>query len=88
MSKKNETNLRKIAILLDLLCEKLRMRNLRALIKWVCMVRECNIILIGPLIRKKANKFATAMGMGITDFTASNGWLTRFKKRENLNFQA
>ena len=58
----------------------------QALIKWVRMVRDRNIALIGPLVQEKANEFATAMG--IADFTASNGWLTRFKKRENLNFQA
>ena len=56
----------------------------QALIKWVRLVRERNITLIGPLIQEKANEFALAMG--ITDFTASNGWLTRFKKRENVNF--
>ena len=57
-----------------------------ALIKWVTMVRENNIALNGPLVLEKATEFANLMG--ITDFHANQGWLTRFKKRENLNFQA
>ena len=57
-----------------------------ALIKWITMIRENNIALNGPLVMEKASEFASLMG--ITDFHPNQGWLTRFKKRENLNFQA
>ena len=56
-----------------------------SLVKWVTMVRENNIAVTGPLVIEKASEFASLMG--ISDFHGSQGWLSRFKKRANLNFQ-
>ena len=56
------------------------------LVKWIRTVRENNVALDGPLVQEKAMEFASLMGL--TDFQATQGWLARFKKRENLNFQA
>ena len=37
------------------------------------------------MVQEKALEFAKAMGD--SKFTASNGWLDRFKKREKINFK-
>ena len=58
----------------------------QALVKWVHVIRERKIAIDGPMVQEQALKFAKEMG--ITDFTASNGWLDRFKKREKLDFKA
>ena len=69
-----------------LLVRKTRHYDLEeALVKLIRMVREKNVSLTGPLVSEKATEFAAHMGLD--DFQASHGWLTRFKKRENLNFQ-
>ena len=44
------------------------------------------IALNTPMVQEKAIEFAKLMNL--TDFTASGGWLHRFKKRENLDFKA
>ena len=53
--------------------------------KWFLEVRSRNIPLSGPTIRQKALKYADALG--IVDFGASDGWLTRFKERYNIKFK-
>ena len=37
------------------------------------------------MVQEKALEFATLLS--VKDFTASNGWLDRFKKRKNLDFK-
>ncbi len=41
-----------------------------------------NQILRGNILQKKAKQFADRFG--ITEFTASAGWLTNFKRRHNV----
>jgi len=41
-----------------------------------------NQILRGNILQKKAKQFADRFG--ITEFTASAGWLTKFKRRHNV----
>ena len=57
----------------------------QSLVKWIHVVREKKVALTGPMVQEKAIEFATLSGE--KDFTASNGWLYRFQKRENLTFQ-
>ena len=57
----------------------------QGLVKWIRTVRDRKIALNGPMVQEKALEFATAMG--VKDFTASGGWLDRFKKREKLEFK-
>lgn len=53
---------------------------------WFAEQRNNKINLDGSLIRGKAEKFAKAMGN--KDFKASSGWLTNWKKRNNVVFKA
>ena len=48
---------------------------------WFCEARSRNIPMSGRLIQEKAAVLATAIGHD--DFTASNGWLDRWKTRRN-----
>ena len=56
-----------------------------SLIKWIRVMRDRKIALSGPVVQEKAIEFAKLSN--ITDFSASSGWLTRFKVRENLDFK-
>jgi hypothetical protein len=58
----------------------------QALIQWMRHVRDRNVPLTGPLLQEKAKEFS--LKLGDANFNASNGWLDRFKKRENLDFKA
>ena len=58
----------------------------KAVIKWFNIVREQKIAVSGPMVREKALEYAKEMGLN--NFAASDGWLDRFKKRENLDFKA
>ena len=49
---------------------------------WFCEARSRNIPMSGRLIQEKAAVLATAIGHD--DFTASNGWLDRWKTRHNV----
>ena len=49
------------------------------------MIREKNIDVNGSLIREKALEFAAKAG--VENFQASTGWLTRFKRRENIDWK-
>lgn len=53
-----------------------------AMIKWVTTARDKNLPISGTLIREKAREFADALGH--EDFSASIGWLDKFKKRHNI----
>lgn len=55
------------------------------LIKWLKSVMDRNIPVDGPLLKEKA-KF-NADKLEVKDFTASNGWMEGFKKRNNLVFK-
>ena len=39
----------------------------------------------GPVLQEKAKEYAAALG--INDFSASDGWLHRFKKRNHIDFR-
>lgn len=53
------------------------------LIQWINKRHDSSAPVNGPIIQRKALKIAKSLK--ITDFTATNGWLDRFKKR-NLIF--
>ena len=57
----------------------------QALMQWIGAVQERNIPINGPIVQEKALEFAECMGL--KDFSASGGWLDRFKKRENIDFK-
>uniref|UniRef100_A0A1E1XRR1 Putative tigger transposable element n=1 Tax=Amblyomma sculptum TaxID=1581419 RepID=A0A1E1XRR1_AMBSC len=56
-----------------------------AVMAWIKEVRSRNIPLSGPIIAAKAAVFASQMG--ISEFGASEGWLSRFKARHGLTFR-
>ena len=49
---------------------------------WFSRLRSLNVPVTGPMIQTKA--IAVAREMGIDDFKASSGWLTRFKARHSI----
>ena len=54
-----------------------------ALMKWFRDVRDKNLPVSGPLLKEKAEVFAKSLGH--PGFKASNGWLARFKERNNIH---
>ena len=46
---------------------------------------QSNVAINGPIIQLQAIKYATFLGY--TDFKASNGWITNFKKRNNISYK-
>jgi len=48
--------------------------------------RAQNIPVIGPMLQAKAAE--TASSLQIEKFSASNGWLEAFRRRNNINFRA
>lgn len=56
-----------------------------AVVKWVKMMRSKNIAISGTLVKTKAEYFATLLK--VDDFRATNGWLDRFKIRNDITFK-
>ncbi|KAH9124184.1 hypothetical protein LEN26_009763 [Aphanomyces euteiches] len=53
---------------------------------WFCKARATKVIPVtGPMLQEKALRAAAALGM--TSFTASNGWLQGFRVRHNIQFR-
>ena len=50
--------------------------------RWFCMAREALIPVSGPMIQEEAMQIA--LKLNTTGFTASNGWLEKWKKRHNV----
>ena len=57
----------------------------QALLIWFKNARSENIPMSGPLIQEKARYLAKELG--IDDFAASDGWLSHFKCRHDINFR-
>lgn len=53
--------------------------------QWFVTARNKNVPVSGPLIQEKARKIAEECG--VTNFKASNGWLDRFRTRNNIKFK-
>lgn len=56
------------------------------LLEWFVGARAANLPINGTLMREKARVIASRLD--IQDFTASNGWIDRFKKRHNVVYKA
>ncbi|GFY15803.1 uncharacterized protein TNCV_1284481 [Trichonephila clavipes] len=54
----------------------------QCLISWMSQCREQNIPMGGSLLKEKAKAFAKEIGI---EFSASEGWLTNFKKRNGID---
>uniref|UniRef100_A0A8C4QK27 HTH CENPB-type domain-containing protein n=1 Tax=Eptatretus burgeri TaxID=7764 RepID=A0A8C4QK27_EPTBU len=52
---------------------------------WFSRVRALNCAVSGPMIKEPAMEFARSLEVPKVDFTASNGWLSQFKARHNIN---
>lgn len=50
--------------------------------KWFSEKRVTIVLLTGPMIQQKSREYAATMN---TQFTASNGWFQRFKKRHRIS---
>lgn len=57
----------------------------KCLLDWLKQARDRNIPIHGPLLKGKAQDFASKIG--IKDFASSNGWLEGFKRRHDLSFK-
>ncbi|GBN10454.1 Tigger transposable element-derived protein 6 [Araneus ventricosus] len=55
-------------------------------LEWFKTVRAKKIPVSRPIIQHKAEELADALG--IENFSASNGWLDRFRIRNNITFQS
>jgi len=54
----------------------------RSLKKWFASVQESDCRVDGPILKQKAEDFAKKLGH--TTFSATDGWFSRWKKRENM----
>lgn len=50
--------------------------------RWFEQMRAQNVPISGDVLKKKALKFAD--DLGVTSFKASNGWIDKFKSRNNI----
>ncbi|CAF4944274.1 unnamed protein product [Pieris macdunnoughi] len=57
----------------------------KCLCTWIKQVRNNNIPISTPMIKEKAQEFASKLH--IDNFSGSNGWLEGFKKRNNIAFK-
>ena len=55
-----------------------------ALFLWLKEARSKGAPVSGPLLKVKANKLAQDMGL---EFSCTDGWLNRFKKRKDVSFR-
>lgn len=56
-----------------------------AVLKWLKQCRDKNLSIGGPILQEKAQHFAEQLGHN--GFRASNGWLEKFKKRNDIVFK-
>lgn len=56
------------------------------MIQWLKAARSQFLPISGPLLKEKADEIA--LRLGIVDFKASEGWLSRFKHRQYLSFKS
>ncbi|XP_042911244.1 tigger transposable element-derived protein 6 [Parasteatoda tepidariorum] len=56
------------------------------LVKWFKEARDSNVPVNGTILREKAQEIADRLGL--KDFTASNAWIDRMKKRHNLVYRS
>ncbi|GBN08461.1 Tigger transposable element-derived protein 6 [Araneus ventricosus] len=57
-----------------------------AVLEWFKTVRAKKILVSGSMIQHKAKELADALG--IENFSARNGWLDRFRIRNNITFRS
>lgn len=55
-------------------------------LEWLKLIRAKNLPVSGPVLMEKAKEFAEELG--INEFAASDGWLSKFKSRHSLVFKA
>ena len=53
-------------------------------LQWLTQMRAKNAVVSGPWVLEKAAQFAVSLG--VDHFSASSGWLERFKYRHNITF--
>lgn len=53
-----------------------------ALLSWFKVQRSAGLPINGPILKIQAEKFATQLGY--KDFSCNNGWIDRFKNRNNI----
>lgn len=58
----------------------------QCVLKWFKQTRDKKIPVSGPLLRSKAEQFATELGK--SNFKASTGWLDGFKERNKISFKS
>lgn len=56
----------------------------KAVLRWFFSARKSGVAISGPLITEKALEFANALN--VSGFKGSQGWLTKFLKRNNITF--
>ena len=56
-----------------------------ALMTWLVQARSLGATVTGPLLKEKASQFAEQLGQ--SEFKCSDGWLDRFKARNNVTFR-
>lgn len=58
----------------------------QCVLKWFKQTRDKKIPVSGPIVRSKAEQFATELGK--SNFKASTGWLDGFKERNKISFKS